>query len=786
MFRPAYALLFAAASGVLGAQVPASLCVKDEQGRAVAGALLFTGPPEAAATAISGQDGCAELPTAATQAETSSRTTAGLLTVQRSGFASAHVALPRPGERADVILVASTVQQTVTVHADRGLFGVTDQATSVAVLSQAQMRAEPGLSLDDRLHQAAGFQLFRRTSSWTANPTTEGVSLRGLGSTAASRTLVVSDEVPLNDPFGGWIHWNELPLLAVADVALIRGGSADLYGSSAIGGVIELQPVRALESGPSVRVLADALGATEDSAQADLLVTVAGRKGSLLLAGSGVTTGGYIATAPAVRGPIDTQSNVSQQSGRVELGRSLWGAPGSDTSPGTAAQSRTTNHGSAFLWGNVLNEARGNGTPLQTNGTRLWRLAGGGDADSALGHASLRVFGDREAYRQSFSSLAVNRATEALTRLQRVPTDEFGFALSASHPFGSTLTGAVGLDLRDIRATDAEAPVSRGVLGAEVAISARQRDLGGYGEAFWERGGWSVAGSVRVDTFRTFDGRQITAGSPAVTALQQVQELVASPHIGLVRRLPWGLALTGNAFRAFRGPTLNELYRTGQVGQQTTLANPLLLAERATGFELGGEAAEIRAHGHTLGHLRASYFWTEVNRPVSTVLLAQTSTAQTLQRQNLGQIRSRGLSLDAASASWRGVDAILGYQFADATVTAFNTQSALQANLLGKWIPQVPRQLVTATVNLQRARVVNVHLIASYTGQAFDDSANQFLLHPYARFDLAADRDLAHGLSLYAGAQNLLNRSIDAGRTPLLTLASPRLVQGGLRWSFGR
>ncbi len=179
-----------------------------------------------------------------------------------------------------------------------------------------------------------------------------------------------------------------------------------------------------------------------------------------------------------------------------------------------------------------------------------------------------------------------------------------------------------------------------------------------------------------------------------------------------------------------------------------------------------------------------------MNRPVSAVTLSQTATTQTLQRQNLGQIRSRGLSLDARSAPWHGFDATFGYQLAVATVTAFNTSSRVQANLTGKWIPEVPRELLTATLNQSLPRYANFHLIASYTGQSFDDASNQYLLHPYARFDLSADRQIftrtLHGLSVYAAAQNLLNRSIDAGRTPVLTLASPRLVQGGLRYTLNR
>jgi outer membrane receptor protein involved in Fe transport len=658
---------------------------------------------------------------------------------------------------------AKPVQQSVTVTADRGLAGVNDSATSVAVLSQQQMQRAPGLTLDDKLHSVAGFQLFRRTSSWTANPTTEGVSLRGLGSTAASRTLVVSDQVPLNDPFGGWIHWDEIPSLAIQQVDLLRGGSADLYGSSAIGGVVDVVPVM---PGPKFEFKVDALGATENSALEDALLAGTTRFGSMLGAFTGLTTGGYITTAPALRGSVDVPSNVSEESGRVVL-----------RSP---PQFKAL-HG--FLLGNVLNETRSNGTADQTNGTRLWRYVGGVDAEESYGHGALRLYGSRESYRQSFSSIAADRDSETMTRQQHVPLDEVGFVLQGSRALHRELTVAIGVDLRDIRATDNETVVST---TTTTSTSARQREVGGYADAIWQPHGWSFSGSIRVDSFRTFDARQIVSSTKKTAALPELDELFAGPRVGVVRQLPKGFALTGTAFRAFRGPTMNELYRTGQVGQQTTLANNSLLAERATGFEFGGEV-QWRA-----ARVRATYFWTEVNRPISAVLLSQTPplpappTAQTLQRQNLGQIRSEGMMVEAQSETWRGVDASFGYQLAFATVTAFNASSAVQPDLLGNWIPEVPRQSLTATANYVAPRIASFHAIASYTGHVFDDAANRFVLHPYARFDVSAERSLPHGLSVFAGAQNVLNRTIDAGRTPILTLAAPRLVQAGLRYSFPR
>ena len=65
--------------------------------------------------------------------------------------------------------------------------------------------------LDDALRFVPGFTLFRRTGSRVANPTAQGVTLRGLGGSGASRALVLDDGMPMNDPFGGWVYWGRVP-----------------------------------------------------------------------------------------------------------------------------------------------------------------------------------------------------------------------------------------------------------------------------------------------------------------------------------------------------------------------------------------------------------------------------------------------------------------------------------------------------------------------------------------------------------------------------------------------
>ena len=76
-------------------------------------------------------------------------------------------------------------------------------------------------------------------------------------------------------------------------------------------------------------------------------------------------------------------------------------------------------------------------------------------------------------------------------------------------------------------------------------------------------------------------------------------------------------------------------------------------------------------------YLRVSYFWTQINRPITALTVSSTPTLITEVRENLGQIESRGVSLDAETAPLRWLSLIGGYQYAYATVTKFSQQAVL-------------------------------------------------------------------------------------------------------------
>jgi len=670
---------------------------------------------------------------------------AGTVSVEASRFAPTSVTI---AGQATLRIQLQHPLENITVTAYRSPLSSLDSPASTRVMTREALHQAASLPLDGKLRTVPGFELFRRSSSLVANPTSQGVSLRGLGSTSASRSLVVFDEVPLNDPYGGWIHWEELPQLDIQSVEVVRGGASDLYGSSAIGGVISIEPVRPKNS----TLQFTSSGGSESTVDGALLGSLTLGKWSGLATGGAVATDGYILTAPAYRGPIDQPSNVHAQNALVQFDRDLG------------------NSQRIFLRGNALDEARHNGTPIQNNGTRLWRY----DAGSDLTDFIFRVYGTAEHYRQRFSSINAKRTAETLTTSAEEPSDELGVAGLWHHPVGTNLLLLAGADTHYIRAASYQTLYTG--KGGESNTAAKQRQTGVYGEVLYTPKNWTLSGSARIDHFSNYDVNQFVTAT-GVSHPPSFSETPFDPRLGVTRRITQSLALSASGFRAFRSPNEDELYAKTQVGQQVTLPNPNLRSERATGWETG-----LQADLHRFGSsVRFSYFDTEVNRPITTLTVSTTPTSQTLMRANLGQIESRGVSLDysARPARWISVDG--GYQYADATVTKFQQQP----KLVGNWIPEVAHNMATAQVGFTQRRLGFLSFQGRVSGHQFDDTANDYYINGYFRLDVYAAHEFRHNLSLFGSGENLFDRAIIVGKTPLPTLGTPRVARFGLRYTFG-
>ncbi|HZB44329.1 MAG TPA: TonB-dependent receptor, partial [Pyrinomonadaceae bacterium] len=524
----------------------------------------------------------------------------------------------------EVVLEAAGVEAEVTVTATRTATRFDETAASVRILGRADLEATASVTIDDALRQVPGFSLFRRAGSRYANPTAQGVSLRGVGASGASRALVVADGVPLTDPFGGWVYWGRVPRAAVNRIEVLRGAASDLYGTGALGGVINIE--RRTARAPSLSF--ETSYGSQSGGEASLFV--AGRKGrwGASLGAEVFRTDGYILVQRDERGPVDTAANSRRAGGDLTLERFF-----------------DKRNARAFARASYYGESRANGTRLQINRTGIRQFSAGADAQLPLvGDFSARVYGGTQTYDQTFSAVSADRASETLTRVQRVPAQSFGVTTQASRALGSRNTLVAGFDLRAVRGASDEIIYAGGGAASLVGAGGRERTVAVFVSDILRIGDRLIfTAGARLDRWLEYRAlattRSLTSPSFTVREFGERRESALSPRASVLFRATDNLSFVASAGRAFRQPTLNELYRAFRVGNVLTLANENLRAERLT----GGEAGAVFTFFDRRLTARTVAFLSEITNPIANVTSRVAPTLITRQRQNLGRTRTRGL-----------------------------------------------------------------------------------------------------------------------------------------------
>jgi outer membrane receptor protein involved in Fe transport len=673
--------------------------------------------------------------------------------VAAPGFAPQRFDWHRGDSPRTVRLSLPAVEQRVTVA---------DQAATrtVSHLDRTELETAAAPDLDTSLRQLPGFSLFRRTPSWSANPTTQGVSLRGSGASGASRAAVLLDGIPVNDPFGGWVYWGRVTPDTIEAATVTEGGVSELYGTQAMGGVVELARL----TRPPGRLIATTyLG--------NLLTpggsVVANQEFGRWWTGGAISffrTNGYVPTAPDERGAVDTVANSENGSGWLRLERDL--ATG----------------GRVFLAGDLYGESRQNGTYLQFNSATIRELRIGADLSSRIGEFSGRVYGGSESLRQTFSAITPDRSSESLTRDQSVPVAQWGVSGTWSKNMGSRQMLMAGTDGGWIEADDEEWVFVHGVrTGRTFSGGSEWRAAGFVQDQVRLTARTMVTAGIRVDHWVNQDARSAAVPLDSTTPVIRTDypdrsDTFVSPRVGLDFAATNNVVLHASVSRAFRAPTLNELYRSFRVGNILTLANANLGSEEQTGTEAG--ATITLAGGHSL---RGTFFWSGVSNPVSNVTLSTTPVLITRQRDNLGSLRSTGVEFSWEARWNQWISTAAAYQYANSIVTEFPADPTL----IGLWIPQVARHNATAQVRFGRAERFTVVLGGRYQGLQYDDDRNQFPLGGYFVADAYVARNLHRNVVVFAAGENLFDRRYEVGRTPTTSIGPPILVRLGFRFSLG-
>ena len=692
----------------------------------------------------------------------------GILDILATGFAGASQSFKAGRTTVEIVLRPASGKEAVTVSATRTELRLSETPGSTVLLSTTDVASTPALRTDDVLRQVAGFSLFRRSDSRVANASNQGVSLRGLGGTASSRALVLEDGLPLVDAFGGWVYWNRVPRESLSNVEVFRGGASNLYGSDALGGVVQF--ITKQPQGPAFNL--ETSYGNEHTPDLSFWTGTRAGKWDLSLASEMFRTDGYVLVPTWQRGTVDTDANSKDAAVDVNIGHELG------------------KKGRIFGRGTFFTEFRHNGTVIQTNNTTLGEGAVGIDKQFGADSLTFRAYGLVQGYDQRFSSVASDRDSESLTNLQHVPEQVGGGAIQWTHLWGTHQTLIGGGDLMEVIGSSVEQAFSSGTNTRDTTSGGRQRIVGVFGQDIVRFKRWTTILGARVDSWKNFNASFVctpVSGSctTPTTIFPHRSDLAFSPRLSVLRSINDHVSLTGSMYRAFRAPTLNELYRSFRVGNVLTQNNPYLNAERLTGAETGVDVTTLE---HRLD-LRGTFFWSDIVDPVQNVTINPTTNPVLRQKQNVGRIRSRGVELDGVVHVRRDIQISAGYVFTDATIVNYNVPAG-EISLLGKQVAQVPRNGFTWEARYWNPSKLMLSVQGRFVGNQFDDDQNLYPLGRFYTMDLQVGRNITRNLEAFAAAENITDYRYKVANTPtstggsLFNLGPPILYRVGMRLNF--
>ena len=642
--------------------------------------------------------------------------------------------------------------------------------------SATDISLDPVQPVENALRDVPGLQQFRRSDARSANPTSQGVTLRGLGGNASSRALLILDGVPQADPFGGWVAWPGYDVLALSSARITRGGGSGAEGQGAISGTIEL-----FSDNVGDRIELGAAYGSRNSVDADLLFGRELGQGQLTISANYARGDGFIPIIEGQRGTVDRPAEYEQAGLAVRFV-----APLSDEIElQSNVRAFTDDRERGFAFSENHNDGADASIRLVDRSSD-WQW-------SALGYVQIRNFD------VSFGGVADDRnSVSRVFEQYNVPSTGLGARFEVRPPVGDAIELRIGGDWRRT-----EGETNENFFFADNDTPRRSRRAGGTTATY---GGFVEAsvqasdalvltGGGRLDLWSIDNGfrREIELINPFPGAVRSDEKFTNRSGSEFTGRGGFAfdandaLTLRGAAYLGWRLPTLNELFRPFRVGDDATAANELLEPERVKGAELG---LDWNSAGVTLG---VTAFYNQLDNAIANVTLATgpgvfpgvgfvAAGASYSQRQNLDAIRSKGVEIDALfdlGELAEGLTFRAGYSFVDATVKG----SGDAAPIDGLRPAQVPRHNASGTIRWEKDNGSGASLSARYIGQQYEDDVNILSLADAFTIDGRMALAVNDRLLVETRVENLLDARVETAVSSngIIERAFPRTFWIGLR-----
>jgi outer membrane receptor protein involved in Fe transport len=636
--------------------------------------------------------------------------------------------------------------ETIVVTATRTERSVSELPISTDVVSEEEIETAPVVSIDDLLRTIPGVHMNLQGSTTHETSSASRISMRGLGGT---RALVLLDGVPMHDPLFGTVEWHKVPMDRIEQVEVVRGGSAGLFGNYSLGGTINLitRPVDA--SGVRVDAAAGNMDTRRQSVNVDQMIS---ERLGIRLSHTDFDSDGFITVPINEQGRVPAWSDFAVTSLRADYrasdtGRANLRVNWSDSEIGTSIVNSHTAR-------TILDIAAG-----------FQRSVGG--SGLLLANAFHRATEER-----GFEADFADDGSPFLAEDIYLPRESLGGSVEWSTQLPGTIQFVtIGADFLQTEAN--EDTTFRDETGSPTSlriVHGQQQFTGLFGQASWRpTDRFELLAAARFDSYRNIDGTEGTAGQP-LNRYPTTTTTTLNPRVSFRYAFSSGFAMRGAVYRAFKAPSIRELYRSNRSGSTLVIGNPHLQPERLMGGEIGAEWA-----GGPL-HLSMNLFRNEVDGlQVRAPVAGQPSNV--LSPANLGRIRSQGLELMADAALGRGWFIEAAYIHADSKII-----EDVNPALVGNLVPEVSPHVGTLSLRHLSANGTTVNIRGRILARAYGDSANRGVTPAHRVFDIFVSHPVREHLDAYVSVENVL----DAETYYAISAAStrngrPRGIVAGLR-----
>ncbi len=645
---------------------------------------------------------------------------------------------------------SSAALDEIVVTANRRKSSWKDAPAMVTVIGKDELQQAPEKTVDDFLKRIPSISYSRQHVA-ECGPGRD-ITLRGIHE--QKRTLILLDGVPVNDGVTGAVNWSLMPPEALERIEIVRGPMSALYGSGAMGGVINLISHKPRTENETT--LKGGYGSL-DTYTATLLQAGMFEKGGYSLGANLYKTKGYIqAKEPEAYHVKNARTDLSlfgkayvmpDDRSTLTLGLSF---VNEDFSRGI----QTDNQNNTTLTTNLTYEREmGNRIDLTATlyGHFLWREVDlGARPDYTLhDHTEFdesKKFG--QLFKVDFKVADFNTLTVGIDSAYSTMDkhNEYDLVERKGKAKGNNLSASLfAQDEMDFHIDEHTILLTPG---------------------------------LRVDYFRSGDGESSDTSpgpyAPVDETYQDRSWVAINPKLAFVYRYADLTTLRASVGRSFAAPTLFELYTVFTRGPMLLYSNPKLDPESAWSAEVGLDQWILH---NFLG--RVTGYYTRGQDFIG----SRTIDVNVNRMDNITDVQVMGLDGELRYDINKMWTLYGGYTFNHSTIVKDEADPTIEDNHL----PFEPQHRGRLGVQFQYLKWIAIDLSARYEGERFTDLVNTQAtkMHDYISLDLGVSGSVIDMINWKLSFENMLNTKYDVYSVPNVPSESPGiLVNGSVALNF--